>query len=395
MITVDQKGSYIQATIFGEFTLADFEEFKNIERYAAGFSGAISLLVDLRQMAGFTIDVVWEEVKFVKAHGGDLKRVAVITDSQWVTWSAWLSRMYSAAEVSVFSELDEAQAWLSEDEFIRTIVTAEELLANLDEWRVIDCRFDLSNPAAGAAAYAAGHISGALYFDIDKDLSGPKNGSNGRHPLPDPDKLVALFSASGIDADTQVVAYDNSGGMFAARLWWLLRWLGHERVAVLDGGLSAWSSLRAPLVQEIDKPSPRRFTNRLQQTLVDADYVKAFLHTSEMFLLDARSPDRFRGENETIDAVAGHIPGALNRFYQNNLDARGLFKAPDLLREEFDSLLGLTAPQSVVCSCGSGITACHNLLAMEIAGLSGAKLYAGSWSEWCSDPSRPVATGEA
>lgn len=276
-----------------------------------------------------------------------------------------------------------------------TLIGADELAANLGErdWRVFDCRHDLADPEFGRRAYGASHLPGAHFLHLDEDLSSPLDGRNGRHPLPDPARLVARLSACGVSNQTQVVAYDDSGGMFAARLWWLMRWLGHHRVAVLDGGLQAWCQAIRSLSTDPPVARPDVYAMSLQPGRVTADYVRQHLGAAQMLLIDARSPDRFRGENETLDPVAGHVPGARNRFFRDNLAADGRFKTGPLLRQEFAAVLGGADPQDVVHMCGSGVTACHNLLAMELAGLHGSRLYAGSWSEWCSDPSRPVATG--
>ncbi|ANQ85917.1 sulfurtransferase [Azoarcus olearius] len=278
-----------------------------------------------------------------------------------------------------------------------TLIGALELAQHLKDpdWVIFDCRFDLANRSFGADAYSRGHLPGAFYLDLEDDLSGPKTGRNGRHPLPDPAKLAARLAACGVGNQTQVVAYDDAAGMFAARLWWLLRWLGHHRVAVLDGGLQAWCRSGQTLSTEEPQARPATFTLALQPGRVDADYVLAHLGKPDMMLIDARSPDRFRGENETLDPVGGHIPGASNRFFRDNLAPDGCFKQASLLREEYGTLLKGRDPHRVVMQCGSAVTACHNLLAMETAGLPGAQLYAGSWSEWCSDPARPVATGAA
>lgn len=273
------------------------------------------------------------------------------------------------------------------------LVTAE-LLAAHPEWRVFDCRHDLKNTGYGRDAYARGHIPGALFLHLDDDLSGPTDGSNGRHPLPAVEVFARRMSECGVDASTQVVAYDNEGGIFASRLWWMLRWMGHDRVAVLDGGLAGWRRSKRALEEGVPAVAPRTFTARPRDLTVGADVVLADLQSDRMLLLDARSPERFRGENETLDPVGGHIPGATNRFYFDNLDDDGCFFKPvEELRAEFAALLGGRAPARVVQQCGSGVTACHNLLAMELAGLTGSKLYPGSWSEWCADPSRPVARG--
>lgn len=279
-----------------------------------------------------------------------------------------------------------------------TLITPQELAESATPaWRIFDCRFDLRNPAFGRQAYADGHLPNAFFLDLEEDLSGPCTGRNGRHPLPDPQLLADKLGALGVSSDTQVVAYDDVGGMFAARLWWLLRWLGHDRVAVLNGGLQAWTSGCHPLTSvQPAAGEARAFPLKRQDAMkVDADYVLSHLHSPEMLLIDARAPDRFRGENETLDPIGGHIPGALNRFFKDNLNADGCFKQLSELQEEFGTLIKGGDAHNVVLQCGSGVTACHNLLAMEAVGLDGAKLYAGSWSEWCSDPARPVASGPA
>jgi len=273
------------------------------------------------------------------------------------------------------------------------LVSADELAAH-PEWRVFDCRHDLGNTEYGRQAHARGHIPGALFLHLDENLSGVANGSNGRHPLPEVATFARLMSDCGVDADTQVVAYDNEGGIFASRLWWMLRWLGHERVAVLDGGLAAWKRSKRTLEEGTPQVAPREFEARPQGMAVDVGQVLANLQSDRMLILDARSPERFRGENETLDPVGGHIPGAVNRFYFDNLDDDGcFFKPAGELRAEFAALLGARQPAQVVQQCGSGVTACHNLLAMELAGFCGSMLYPGSWSEWCADPSRPVGRG--
>jgi thiosulfate/3-mercaptopyruvate sulfurtransferase len=272
------------------------------------------------------------------------------------------------------------------------LVSADELAAH-PEWRIFDCRHDLKNTEYGAQAYARGHIPGALFLHLDRDLSGPTTGSNGRHPLPDVDTFSRRMSACGVTAETQVVAYDNEGSAFAARLWWLLRWLGHEKVAVLDGGLAGWRRTKRALDDVLPDIQPATFMARPTLTTIDASRISSALGSAELLLLDARAPERFAGQNETLDPVGGHIPGAMNRFFFENLEDDGcFFKAAEELRGEFSTLLGSRDPHTVVQQCGSGVTACHNLLAMEIAGFSGSQLYPGSWSEWCSDPARPVAT---
>jgi len=275
-----------------------------------------------------------------------------------------------------------------------TLVSAGELAAAIDRCVVIDCRHDLLDPHAGHSQYAAGHIPGAFFLDQDTELAGPKNGRNGRHPLPAREDLAARLRAAGLDDDGQLVAYDQQAGMFAARLWWLARWLGHERVAVLDGGLDAWTAAGFPVVSEVPAPRAGRF--RVRASLVreaDSAAVLANVGSGTRLVVDARAPERYRGEVEPLDPVAGHIPGAVNRPFGQNLRAGGRFKPAEVLRAEFEALAAGRAPAELIHSCGSGVTACHNLLAMEYAGLGGGALYPGSWSEWCADPARPVATG--
>jgi thiosulfate/3-mercaptopyruvate sulfurtransferase len=280
-----------------------------------------------------------------------------------------------------------------------TLIDAATLARHIDDpkWIVLDCRHDLLNPAFGREAFAAGHIPGAQFASIDDDLSGPKTGNGstfrGRHPLPERAALVEALRRFGIDDDSQVVAYDAHGGMYAARLWWLLRWIGHQAVAVLDGGLPAWQAAGQPVTTDLAPPRAAGAIGErpsLTRT-VSVDDVVANLPTQGFTVVDARASDRFRGENETIDPVGGHIPGAKNRFFKDNLGADGKFKPAAQLKEEFAPLFA--SPAAAVMQCGSGVTACHNLLALEVAGLPGAALYPGSWSEWCAAPERPVATG--
>ncbi len=274
-----------------------------------------------------------------------------------------------------------------------TLVDCATLAAHLADadWRIFDCRHQLADPSAGEAAYAQGHLPGAVFLHLDRDLSGPMTGRNGRHPLPDPQLLAQKLGAAGVSKSTQVVVYDDAGGMIAGRLWWLLRWLGHDRVALLDGGINRWQREGRPLSTALPEPVPAVFAAQLRDATVDTAAVQNNLVNGDLCLVDARSPDRFRGENETIDPAGGHIPGARNRFFRDNLDAEGLFRSAAELRAEFLGLLAGVEPRQTVMQCGSGVSACHNLLAMEIAGLPGARLYPGSWSEWCSDPARPVA----
>jgi thiosulfate/3-mercaptopyruvate sulfurtransferase len=271
---------------------------------------------------------------------------------------------------------------------------AERLTAVPGSVFVIDCRFDLADTEAGEKAHAAGHLPGAQYLHLDRDLSSAKTGTNGRHPLPDRAKLAAMLAARGLKQGQLVVAYDAHGGMYAARAWWLLRWLGHDAVALLDGGLQAWQAAGHPLTQDVAPQSPGDFKAGAPLAVTfDVQAVERNLNTHDRVVIDARAADRYRGENETLDRVGGHIPGALNRFFKDNLTPDGRFKPAHSLREEFQGLLPGIAPDRVVLQCGSGVTACVNALAMEVAGLHGAALYAGSWSEWSSDPARPVATG--
>jgi thiosulfate/3-mercaptopyruvate sulfurtransferase len=266
-------------------------------------------------------------------------------------------------------------------------------------WAIIDCRFDLAKPDWGAAAYSAGHIPHALYAHLDRDLSGPITPSSGRHPLPSMVRLAETFSGWGIDENVQVVAYDQGNGAYASRLWWLLRWAGHPRVAVLNGGFAAWQQTGLPVETAPGSRKPRVFALRpSQETVVGTAELERLLTARDLaggksVLVDARAADRFAGENETIDPVAGHIPGALNHPFARNADAYGKFLPANELRSRWQATLAEHPAQHAIAMCGSGVTACHNLLALEIAGLSGARLYAGSWSEWIRDRTRPVARG--
>lgn len=271
-----------------------------------------------------------------------------------------------------------------------------EVLARLDDesWVIVDCRFDLAAPAAGEQAYEQAHIPGAVYAHLDRDLSAPVTGRNGRHPLPDVAAMEATFGRLGIGPDVRVVAYDQDTGMFASRLWWMLRYVGHAAVAVLDGGWAAWVRGGYP-VRAGDETRPAAvFTASPRPSMhVPLDEVLSLVGRDGTCLVDARSPERFEGRSEPLDRVAGHIPGAINHFYRLNVDETGAMLPPDALRQIYEPLLGGSGPEAIVMYCGSGVTACHNLLAMEHAGLHGARLYAGSWSEWSSDPARGVERG--
>ncbi len=283
---------------------------------------------------------------------------------------------------------------------VSPLVDCATLAAHLNDagWRIIDCRHLLSDPDYGERAYAEGHLPGAFFMHLDRDLSGAKNGCNGRHPLPEPQTLAAKLGAIGIARQTQVVVYDDADGMIAGRLWWMLRWLGHEKVALLDGGFKAWTDEGRALTRTLPEIEPVRFKYVLPEPgrwTVSADEVLSNIRRQDFLVVDARSTDRFCGENETMDPVGGHIPGARNRCFRENLDTSGRFRPAAELRREFLALFAGMPPERVVMQCGSGVSACHNLLALEIAGLYGARLYPGSWSEWCSDPARPVAIGAA
>lgn len=277
-----------------------------------------------------------------------------------------------------------------------TLITAEdlcELVAAKGPLVIVDASFDLADVEAGERQWRAGHLPGSHYLHLDRDLSGPKTGANGRHPLPERAAFAATLGRLGIGPQMQLVALDRQGGPYAARLWWMLRWMGHEAVAVLDGGVQAWAAVGGALETSVPAVAPAAaYPSRASRApTVDAPALQRDLGRKR--LIDARAAERFRGEVEPIDPVAGHIPGAVNRFHKDNLGADGRFKAAEALRAEFGSLLGRVAAADAVHQCGSGVTACHNLLAMEHAGLAGSALYPGSWSEWSSDASRPIARG--
>jgi thiosulfate/3-mercaptopyruvate sulfurtransferase len=278
-----------------------------------------------------------------------------------------------------------------------TLIDVSQLGALLGrpEVVILDCRFELANPDAGAAAYAQGHIPGAQYAHLERDLSGPAGPTTGRHPLPDPERLAITFGRWGINANVQVIAYDAGPGAYAARAWWMLRWLGHEAIAVLNGGFAAWQAAGQAVETHVRRRDPRLYVPHLKadRSVVTEEVVKQRAAGS-ILLVDARSPDRFAGQNETLDPVAGHVPGAINRPFAANLGPDGRFLPVTALHEQWEALLAGRPATELVSMCGSGVTACHNLLALEHAGLTGARLYAGSWSEWIRDPARPVATND-
>jgi thiosulfate/3-mercaptopyruvate sulfurtransferase len=278
-----------------------------------------------------------------------------------------------------------------------TLVDTATLATHLADpgFAIVDCRFALTDDAWGEREYAARHIPGAVFAHLGHDLAGSPTGRNGRHPLPDPAALAATFGRLGIGDGVQVVAYDQDSGMYAGRLWWLLRWLGHDAVAVLDGGFARWlAEGRGTASGHEHRPASEFHGAPRDGMTVSADQVSALIGASDWRLVDARAPERYRGDVEPIDRVAGHIPGAVNHPFKSNLTAAGAFRSADELREALSSSLGGFPPDRIVCYCGSGVTACHNLLALEHAGLRGAKLYPGSWSEWSSDPSRPIERGD-
>jgi len=270
-----------------------------------------------------------------------------------------------------------------------TLVSTEEL-AGHPQWRVFDCRHDLAKPDLGEEQYRQAHLPGALFAHLERDLSAPKTGTNGRHPLPDHGAFIAWLGRQGLESSDQVVCYDAGNGAMAARLWWMLRWAGHKAVAVLDGGLAKWLAEGRPVTAEVPRYARCSYPAHARRVAAAVDVSELERHPERMLLVDARAPARFRGEQEPIDPVAGHIPGARNRFNSDNLTPQGTFKDKEALKSEFLEILGDRNPSEVVHYCGSGVAACHNLLAMDIAGLHGGRLYAGSWSEWSADPKRPV-----
>lgn len=282
----------------------------------------------------------------------------------------------------------------------QTLVSAEQAATRLIDprLRVFDCRYDLADRAAGREAYQRGHLPGAIHADLHDDLAAPQTATSGRHPLPRPDGFAARLRAWGVDDDSLVLAYDDAGGIWAARFWWMVaKWLGHRHVAVLDGGLRRWRALGLPVTTEVAAPrSAGTFEGHADPlAVVDADVTQEAARSADWRVLDARAPERYRGEVEPIDRVAGHVPGALNCPSAAVVTPDGRFRPAAELQAAFADVLGGVAPDHVVAYCGSGVTACHVLLAMERAGLPGGRLYPGSWSEWSRDPRRPVAHGGA
>jgi thiosulfate/3-mercaptopyruvate sulfurtransferase len=269
------------------------------------------------------------------------------------------------------------------------LVSTDEL-AQHPEWRVFDCRHDLMNPALGEQQYQEAHIPGALFAHMDRDLSAPKTGSNGRHALPEAKTFIGWMGRQGLKLTDTIVCYDAGPGAMASRLWWMLRWAGHEQVAVLDGGFAKWQREGRPVTAELPRFDAASYPGRARASMhASLAFVEKKLKRAA--LLDARAPARYRGEQEPIDPVAGRIPGAKNRFNNDNIATDGTFKKPELLREEFEKVLAGRNPGDVINYCGSGVAACHNALAMEVAGLTGSRVYIGSWSEWSADPARPIS----
>lgn len=281
----------------------------------------------------------------------------------------------------------------------RTLITTKQLLSlqrtDPDRLVILDSSHDLFDPQAGAQAYASAHLIDAYFVSMEKDMGGIKTGLNGRHPLPARAQALAAMRRFGISDDTQVVIYDSSQGTHASRVWWTLRWLGHADVAVLDGGLQTWMAEGQPVTNEVPAPpTPGTISDRPSLVeVVTFEQVLENIQKPERLVVDARSEDRFRGENETLDPVGGHIPGAVNYFYRRNLKEDGTFKSPEDLKLSLQKVTGDRAAESLIMQCGSGVSACHNLLALELAGMGTAPLYVGSWSEWCARDNAPIATG--
>ena len=278
----------------------------------------------------------------------------------------------------------------------QTIISVEDLHNHLsnDDWFIFDCRFLLKDPEGGLKKFVEGHIPGAQFADMDKDLASTMTPSSGRHPLPDPNELINKLKAWGVNNTSQIICYDDMSGAFAARMWWLLKWLRHDNVAVLDGGIDKWTTSNLPLEAEVREREKGTFEGQANNNMwVDVGFVKQQLAENKINLLDARSGDRFTAKDAKTDPVAGHVPGAMSFPFAGNLTKQGVFLSAEDLRQRFTETFSDTENKEVINMCGSGVTACHNLLAMSIAGLPMTRLFVGSWSEWIKDKSRPVATG--
>lgn len=404
MITVQHEGRLITAGVFGEFTVSDYQVFEREVLATLRVAGRVDLLVDLRDMLSYTLDVAWEDIRFVRAHAHEFRRVAVLARDDLTVWLGWLTRLLTGADVRVFDDEALAREWLAEGSDnsapitsmnYTTLISVADLARHINDPGLVifDCRHDLINKTIGGESYAKSHLPGAHFAHVDRDLAGALTGKNGRHPLPDREAFIAWLGRMGVTRQSQVVGYDSGGGMYGARLWWMLKyWLGHDKVAVLNGGWDAWVKTGHPVTADVPVPTPAIYEASAARGSVDVNHILAHLGKPDMRVIDARAADRFRGQNETIDPVGGHIPGAVNRFFRDNLDPMGFFKPAAELRAAFEPLVQGMPLDQIVHSCGSGISAAHNLLAMEVAGLSGTKLYPGSWSEWCADPSRPIET---
>jgi thiosulfate/3-mercaptopyruvate sulfurtransferase len=279
-----------------------------------------------------------------------------------------------------------------------TLVQPEDVQPRLRDrdWVIFDCRHQLLDKAYGQRVYRESHLPGARFADVDHDLSSPITPETGRHPLPDPAAFSAWLAARGVNGDSQVVAYDDSQGAMASRLWWMLRWLGHEAVAVLDGGFARWTRESRPTTPDVPQPARGTFLGKPNPALLaELREVERLSRTRGALLVDARAGDRYRGETEPIDRVPGHIPGAINMPFGANVGPDGRFLPPEALRRRFTEALQAAPAGEPIHYCGSGVTACHNLLAMAVAGLPMGRLYVGSWSQWSKDPARQVATGSA
>ena len=278
-----------------------------------------------------------------------------------------------------------------------TIISVQELYENLDQkdWCIFDCRFLLKDPNGGLVKYNQGHIPGALFADMDKDLSSPMTASSGRHPLPNPNEFIDKLQKWGVNNTSQVICYDDMSGAFAARMWWLMNWLGHADVAVLDGGIDKWNEKNLLLEESVQTRSAGSFTGQANNNMwVDINFVQEQLSKDKIQLLDARSSDRFTAKDTKTDPVAGHVPGSISFPFAENLTKQSVFQSPEELQKRFACMFADDQTE-IINMCGSGVTACHNLLAMSIAGLPMTRLYVGSWSEWIKEKSRPVATGES